>query len=74
MKQNGYQLIGESGFVGQADLQLFMLKAHAKQIRADCVVLYGQHVRTKRGQVPLRLPDARKKIESIHTKIDKAIF
>jgi hypothetical protein len=64
MKQNGYQLIGESGFVGQADPKLFMLKAHAKQIRADCVVLYSQHVRTKRGQVPLRAAGCQKKNQS----------
>lgn len=63
MKQNGYQLIGESGFVGGANPKLFMLKAHAKKVGADCVVLYSQHVHTERGQVPLTLPDARKKIK-----------
>ena len=61
MKQNRYQLIGESGFVGRPDPKLSMLKTHAKQVRADCVLLYSQHVHTERGQVPLTLPDARKK-------------
>ena len=63
MKQNRYQLIGESGFVGRPDPKLSMLKTHAKQVRADCVLLYSQHVHTERGQVPLTLPDARKKVK-----------
>ena len=63
MKQNGYQLIGESGFVGGEDPKLSRLKAHAKKVGADCVVLYSQHVRTERGQVSLTLPHARKRIK-----------
>ena len=63
MKQNGYRLIGESGFVGGADPKILMLKAHAKMVRADCVVVYSQHVSTEQGQISLRLPDTRKRIK-----------
>ena len=63
MKQNGYRLIGESGFVGGADPKILMLNAHAKMVRADCVVVYSQHVSTEQGQISLRLPDTRKRIK-----------
>ena len=72
MLEDGYNLIGESGFEG-ARVDQGLAIAQARKVHADVVIVYSQYTNTRSGSIPTTTPDKQTTYGSTTTYIPYSV-